>query len=50
MRNLSYESEFCMQFHFHANLSDFHNIGSISNRGTRELRIGLILAGAYSVT
>ena len=24
MRNLSYENEFCMQFHFHANQSHFH--------------------------
>ena len=27
MRNLSYENEFCMQFHFHANQSHFHNNG-----------------------
>ena len=24
MRNLSYENEFCMKFHFHANQSHFH--------------------------
>ena len=27
MRNLSYENEFCMQFHFHANKSHFHKNG-----------------------
>ena len=27
MRNLSYENEFCMQFHFHANQSHFHKNG-----------------------
>ena len=27
MRNLSYENEFCMQFHFHSNLSHFHKKG-----------------------
>ena len=27
MRNLSYENEFCMQFHFHANRSRFHKNG-----------------------
>ena len=27
MRNLSHENEFCMQFHFHANQSHFHNNG-----------------------
>ena len=27
MRNLSYENEFCMQFHFHANQSHSHNNG-----------------------
>ena len=27
MRNLSYESEFCTQFHFHANQSNFHKNG-----------------------
>ena len=27
MRNLSYENEFCMQFHSHANQSHFHNNG-----------------------
>ena len=25
--NLSYENEFCMQFHFHANQSHFHKNG-----------------------
>ena len=25
MRNLSYENEFCVQFHFHAKQSHFHN-------------------------
>ena len=28
MRNVSYENEFCMQFHFHANQSHFHKNGS----------------------
>ena len=28
MRNLSYENELCMQFHFHANQSHFHKNGS----------------------
>ena len=27
MRNFSYENEFCMQFHFHANQSHFHKNG-----------------------
>ena len=27
MLNLSYENEFCMQFHFHANQSHFHRNG-----------------------
>ena len=27
MRNLSYENEFCVQFHFHANQSHFHKNG-----------------------
>ena len=27
MRKLSYEDEFCMQFHFHANQSHFHKNG-----------------------
>ena len=27
MRKLSYENEFCMQFHFHANESHFHKNG-----------------------
>ena len=27
MGNLSYENEFCMQFHFHANQSHFHKNG-----------------------
>ena len=27
MRNLSYENEFCMQFHFRANQSHFHKNG-----------------------
>ena len=27
MRNLSYENEFCMQFHFHANQSHLYNNG-----------------------
>ena len=27
MRNLSYENEFCTQFHFHANQSHFHKNG-----------------------
>ena len=27
MRSLSYENEFCMQFHFHANQSHFHKNG-----------------------
>ena len=27
MRNLSYENEFCMQFHFHTNQSHFHKNG-----------------------
>ena len=28
MRNLSYENEFCMQFHFHANQSHFRKCGN----------------------
>ena len=28
MRNLSYENDFCMQFHFHANQSHFRKNGS----------------------
>ena len=27
VRNLSYENDFCMQFHFHANQSHFHKNG-----------------------
>ena len=27
MQNLSYENEFCMQFHFHANQNHFHKNG-----------------------
>ena len=27
MQNLSYENEFCLQFHFHANQSHFHKNG-----------------------
>ena len=26
MRHVSYENEFCMQFHFHANQSHFHRM------------------------
>ena len=27
VQNLSYENEFCMQFHFHANQNNFHKNG-----------------------
>ena len=43
MRNHSYESEFCMQFQFHANQSHFHKNGFAlrlalkqRHKGTRE--------------
>ena len=51
MRNLSYESEFCMQFHFHANQSHFEfirmvlHLDSLWNRGTGELGNGLLTDG-----
>ena len=47
MRNHSYENEFCMQFHFHANQSHFHKNGFAlelvlkqRHRGTRKWPIG----------
>ena len=46
MRNLSYENEFCMLFHFHANQSHFHKNGFAlrlalkqRRKGTRKLSI-----------
>ena len=48
MRNLSYENEFCMQFHFHANQSHFHKNGFAlrlalkqRHKGTRKRPISL---------
>ena len=49
MRNLSYENEFCTQFHLHANQSHFHkNVFALSlalkqrHEGTRKWPIKLI--------
>ena len=49
MRNLSYENEFCMQFHFHANQSHFHKNGFAlrlavkqRHKGTRKWPITLL--------
>ena len=51
VRNLSYENEFCMQFHFRANQSHIHknvlHLDSLWNRGTRELGYGLLLLNLY---
>ena len=54
MRNLSYENEFCMQFHSHANQSHFHNNGFAlrlalkqRHKGTRKWPIGFI--GCFSL-
>ena len=48
MRNLSYENEFCMQFHFYANQSHFHKNDFAlrlalkqRHKGTRKWPIGL---------
>ena len=48
MRNLSYENEFCMQFHFHVNQSHFHKNGFAlrlalkqRHKGTRKWPIGV---------
>ena len=61
VRNLSYENEFCMQFHFHTNKSHFHENGfalrlALKQRhnGTRKwpitLRTVLLLLSSSSVT
>ena len=54
MRNLSYENEFCVQFHFHANQSHFHKNGfalrlALKQRGTRELANGLLFSFSYLI-
>ena len=48
MQNLSYDNEFCMQFHFHANQSHFHKNGFAlrldlkqRHKGTRKWPIAL---------
>ena len=41
MRNLSYENEFCMQFHFHANQSHFHANQSHFQKNGFALRLAL---------
>ena len=50
MQNLSYENEFCMQFHSHANQSHFHKNGFAlrlalkqRHKGTRKWPIGHVL-------
>ena len=50
MRNLSYEDEFCMQFHSHANQSHFHKNGFAlrlalkqRHKGTRKWPISLFI-------
>ena len=52
MRNLSYENEFCTQFHFHANQSHFHKNGFAlrlalkqRHKGTRKYGFSLDLGG-----
>ena len=53
MRNLSYENEFGMQFHFHANQSHFHKNGFAlrlalkqRQKGTRKLPIRRLELGS----
>ena len=49
MRNLSFQNEFCMKFHFHANQSHFHWNGLAlrlalkqrHGKGTRKWPIGV---------
>ena len=40
MRNLSYENEFCVQFHFHANESHFHKNGFALRHGLKQRNKG----------
>ena len=40
MRNLSYENEFCMQFHFHANQSHFHKNGFALRLALKQRHMG----------
>ena len=55
MRNLSYENEFCMQFHFHANQSHFQKNGCAlrlalkqRHKGTRKWPILTLLTPSIS--
>ena len=54
MRNLSYENEFCMQFHSHANQSHFHKNGFAlrlalkqRHKGTRKWPIGMFVRANF---
>ena len=54
MRNLSYENEFYMQFHFHANQSHFHKNGFAlrlalkqRHKGTRKWLIQVTITTTY---
>ena len=56
MRNLSYENEFCMQFHFHVNQSHFHKNGFAlrlalkeRHKGTQKWSIGVDFLNLESV-
>ena len=56
MRNLSYENEFCLQFHFHANQSHFHKNGFAlrlalkqRHKGTRKWPIKRIVLDLHDV-
>ena len=40
MQNLSYENEFCMQFHFHANQNHFHKNGFALRLGLKQRHEG----------
>ena len=40
MRNLSYENEFCMQFHFHENRSHFHKNGFALRLALKQRHLG----------
>ena len=54
VRNLSYQNEFCMQFHFHANQSHFHKNGFAlwlalkqRHKGTRKWPILFWIANVF---
>ena len=49
MRNLSYENEFCMQFHFHANQSHFHKNDFAPRLALKQRHKGTLGNGLLSV-